>query len=457
VTRLIATSCTTAILGAGVTGVSVARFLARRGQAFTLFDSRSEHPQRAALEREFGVRNLVWGPFEAERLARFEELVVSPGLPLNQPALQQARNLGARLVGDIELFVRQARAPIVAITGSNAKSTVTSLVGEMARDAGIKVAVGGNIGTPALDLLADEVELYVLELSSFQLESVNRLGARVATVLNVSADHMDRYPDMPSYHQAKLRVYYGAEQVVFNSRDVLTQPPMSVKAQPITFGGRPEFHRFGLREDEEGAWLTWHLDPIMPASELKLKGRHNIDNALAALALGHAAGLPLERMCETLRRFPGLPHRCEWLGERGGIGFVNDSKGTNVGATLAALEGLAPERNPGATAGAARGKIVLIAGGEAKGADFTPLRKPVEAWVRSAILIGHAAGQLAEALADTTQVEQAGSMKEAVALAVQAAQPGDLVLLSPACASFDMFTNYRDRGEQFRQAVEGSI
>ncbi|UZJ46081.1 UDP-N-acetylmuramoyl-L-alanine--D-glutamate ligase [Marinimicrobium sp. C6131] len=445
--QLIASSCETAIVGAGVTGVSVARFLARRGQAFTLLDTRPEHPQREALEREFGAERIQFGPLDVALLSRVEEVVVSPGIAMSTPELQQARNAGARLVGDIELFVRFAKAPLIAITGSNAKSTVTTLVGEMARDAGVRVAVGGNLGTPALDLLDDSIELYVLELSSFQLEGVSKLSAKVATVLNVSADHMDRYPNMPAYHQAKLRVYFGAEQVVYNSQSVLTQPPMSVNAIPITFGGRPEFHRFGVAEHEGEPWLYWQLEPLMPASELRIKGRHNIDNALAALALGHSAGFSHESMLNTLRRFRGLPHRCEWVAEHDGVGYYNDSKGTNVGAAVAAIEGLAP----------ATGKIVLIAGGDPKGADFTELRKPVERCVRTLVLIGTAAEEMATVLGDLTDAIRADSMTDAVRKASAAAQAGDVVLLSPACASFDMFRNYQDRGEQFRRAVEARL
>ena len=442
--QLIATSCQTAIVGAGITGVSVARFLVRRGQAFKLLDTRENHPQREELVREFGTQRVQFGPLDPQWLGQQEEVVVSPGIDLRTPVLQQARNAGARLVGDIELFTRYATAPMIAITGSNAKSTVTTLVGQMASDAGVKVAVGGNLGTPALDLLADDVELYVLELSSFQLESVSKLGAKVATILNVSADHLDRYADMPAYHQAKLRVYFGAEQVVYNSQSVLTQPPMSVSAVPITFGGRPEFKRFGVAEHNGEDWLYWQLTPLMAASDLKIRGRHNVDNALASLALGYAAGLPMESMKETLRHFTGLPHRCEWVAERNGVTFFNDSKGTNVGAAVAAIEGLAP----------AGGKVVLIAGGDPKGVAFTDLRKPVASYVRAVVVIGRAAAQLEETLGELATTIRAGSMSEAVEKAAEVAESGDVVLLSPACASFDMFRNYQDRGDQFRQAVE---
>lgn len=445
VTELIATSSQTAIVGAGITGVSVARFLVRRGRPFTLFDTRPEHPAREALEREFGKENLVFGPLDVDALSLVEEVVVSPGIPLSTEALQEARNRGTRVVGDIELFTRYARAPIVAITGSNAKSTVTTLVGDMARDAGKNVAVGGNLGIPALELLDDSVELYVLELSSFQLEGVTKLGADVAAILNISADHMDRYSGMPAYHQAKLRVYYGARQVVYNSRSVLTQPPMSSGAEPITFGGPAEFRRFGATEHDGELWLTWQLDRLLAQSELKIKGRHNLENAQAALALGYASGLPIDSMLQTLRRFKGLPHRCEWVAELDSVTYYNDSKGTNVGAAVAAIEGLAP----------VNGKVVLIAGGDPKGADFAPLRTAVERSVRAGVLIGAAAGQLAEQLDGAAPIERAASLQDAVIKARALAQPGDVVLLSPACASFDMFACYQDRGDQFRRAVEG--
>lgn len=444
-TQMIATSSIKAIVGTGATGLSVARFLARQGQPFVLFDSRENPPGLARITREFPDAKVRLGALDAQELSLADEVIVSPGIALNSPGLAEAAAAGTPLIGDIELFLRYARAPLVAITGSNAKSTVTTLVGQMALEAGIKVAVGGNLGTPALDLLDDGNELYVLELSSFQLEAISRLGAKVATILNVSPDHLDRYDNLQAYHAAKLRVYLGAEQVVVNRKDILTHPPLSVGARPIFFGGPAEFNTFGLIEDNNETWLAWQFEKLMPASDLKIKGTHNLDNALAALALGHAVGIPHTSMVQTLKSFAGLPHRCEWVANHRGVDFFNDSKGTNVGAALAAIRGLA--RAPA--------KLVLIAGGEGKGGDFTQLRSAIKNEVRTLVLIGRDAQLVAEAQSPDTPIIFAESMNDAVAKAYAVAQPGDAVLLSPACASFDMFNGYVDRGEKFCAAVRG--
>lgn len=440
---MIATSSIKAVIGAGITGVSVARFLARQGQAFMLFDTRAEPPALKQLEHEFGSA-LQLGELDLEQLLLAEEIIVSPGVPLSSPALAAAKEAGIPVLGDIELFARFAQAPIVAITGSNAKSTVTTLVGEMAEQAGLNVGLGGNLGTAALDLLDDQRQLYVLELSSFQLETVSRLNAKVATILNISADHMDRYPNLMAYHAAKLRIYYGAEKIVVNRRDLLTHPPLGAGVKPIYFGGPAEFNSFGLLEQDGEQWLAWQFEPLISAAELKIKGGHNIDNALASLAVGHAAGLPMDAMLKALREFTGLAHRCEWVGEVDGIEFYNDSKGTNVGATLAAINGLAPSE----------GQLVLIAGGDGKGADFAPLRSAVKKNVRVLVLIGKDAERMADELADSARIIKASTMGQAVQSAFEEAQSGDLVLLSPACASLDMFANYEDRGRQFCTAVK---
>lgn len=442
--QMIATSSVKAIIGTGITGLSVARFCARQQQPFILFDTRLQPPALADIRAEFPDVALELGPLNAESLLLADEVIISPGLTVNDPAIAAAKAAGISVVGDIELFVRHAKAPIVAITGSNAKSTVTTLVGEMAVEAGIKVAVGGNLGTPALDLLDDSIELYVMELSSFQLETVNRLGAKVATILNISADHLDRYPDMRAYHAAKLRVYYGAEQVVFNRNDILTRPPLAQGAKPITFGGPAEFNHFGVMEEEGEAWLAWQFQPLLPARELMIRGKHNLDNALAALALGRAAGIPMTAMITALKKFRGLKHRCEWVANKKGVDFFNDSKGTNIGATVAAIHGLVN----------APAQLVLIAGGEGKGADFRELAPVVSGNVRALVLIGRDALQIEVALTGITKIVHANSMQDAVAKAYSAAEVGDSVLLSPACASFDMFKNYGDRGEQFCAAVE---
>jgi UDP-N-acetylmuramoylalanine--D-glutamate ligase len=350
-----------------------------------------------------------------------------------------------KLSGDIELFARYAKAPIVAITGSNAKSTVTTLVGEMAAAAGKRVAVGGNLGTPALDLLSDDIELYVMELSSFQLETTDQLGAEVATVLNISEDHMDRYSGLPAYHLAKHRVFRGARQVVVNRQDVLTRPLIGEGLPCWTFGlNKPDFHGFGLREEEGEKYLAFQFENLMPVRELKIRGAHNQANALAALALGHAVGLPMDAMLSSLRSFGGLEHRCQWLRERNGVSYYDDSKATNVGAALAAIEGLGAD---------IPGKLVLVAGGDGKGADFSGLRAPVAANCRAVVLIGRDAELIAQALGDEVSLVRVATLDDAVLRCAEIAQPGDAVLLSPACASFDMFKNYEERGRLFAQAV----
>ncbi|WP_122662702.1 UDP-N-acetylmuramoyl-L-alanine--D-glutamate ligase [Pseudomonas viridiflava] len=433
------------IVGLGKSGMSLVRFLASRGVSFAVADTRENPPELATLRRDYPQVDVRCGELDVEFLCRADELYVSPGLALATPALQQAAARGVKLSGDIELFARYAKAPIIAITGSNAKSTVTTLVGEMAAAAGKRVAVGGNLGTPALDLLSDDIELYVMELSSFQLETTDQLGAEVATVLNISEDHMDRYSGLPAYHLAKHRVFRGARQVVVNRQDVLTRPLIGEGLPCWTFGlNKPDFHGFGLREEDGEKYLAFQFENLMPARELKIRGAHNQANALAALALGHAVGLPMDAMLSSLRSFGGLEHRCQWLRERNGVSYYDDSKATNVGAALAAIEGLGAD---------IEGKLVLIAGGDGKGADFSGLRAPVAANCRAVVLIGRDAELIAQALGDDVALVRVATLDDAVLRCAEIAQSGDAVLLSPACASFDMFKNYEERGRLFAQAV----
>lgn len=435
------------VVGLGKSGMSVVRFLAQRGVAFAVADTRDNPPELVTLRRDYPQVEVRCGELDVDFLCRADELYVSPGLALATPALQAAAARGVKLSGDIELFARNAKAPIIAISGSNAKSTVTTLVGEMAAAAGKRVAVGGNLGTPALDLLDDSIELYVMELSSFQLETTDNLGAEVATVLNVSEDHMDRYSGLPAYHLAKHRIFRGARQVVVNRQDALSRPLMSEGLPCWTFGlSQPDFKAFGLREDNGEKYLAFEFENLMPVRELRIRGAHNQSNALAALALGHAVGLPFDAMLATLRTFAGLEHRCQWVREHQGVNYYNDSKATNVGAALAAIEGLGADIT---------GKLVLIAGGDGKGADFSGLRAPVAAHCRAVVLLGRDAEQLAAALGDATALVRVQTLEEAVQRCAELAQPGDAVLLSPACASLDMFKNYEERGQLFAQAVEG--
>jgi len=434
------------VVGLGKSGMSLVRFLARQGTPFAVADTRENPPELVTLRSQYPQVEVRCGELDADFLCRAQELYVSPGLSLRTPALVEAAARGVRMSGDIDLFARHAKAPIVAITGSNAKSTVTTLVGEMAAAAGKRVAVGGNLGTPALDLLADEVELYVLELSSFQLETCDRLNAAVATCLNVSEDHMDRYDGMADYHLAKHRIFRGAKQVVVNRADALSRPLIADSVPCWTFGtDKPDFKAFGLIEEGAEKWLAFQFETLLPVRELKIRGAHNQSNALAALALGHAVGLPFEPMLQTLREFTGLAHRCQWVGEREGVNYYDDSKATNVGAALAAIEGLGADID---------GKLVLLAGGDGKGADFSALREPVGKFCRAVVLLGRDAELVGAALGDDVKKVRVQTLDEAVRKAAELAQAGDAVLLSPACASLDMFKNFEERGRLFAKTVE---
>lgn len=442
--NLIASNATTVIAGIGVTGLSVARYLARRGQPFVLVDSRAAPPAWNEACAAFPDQVLASDHFGAELFCSAGKLVVSPGLSLVRDDIQAAVAAGVPVLGDIELFAREAQAPIVAITGSNGKSTVTTLLGEMARSAGRRVAVGGNLGTPALDLLADDVDLYVLELSSFQLETCLELGAAVACVLNVSPDHMDRYATLQDYHRAKHRIFRKVGKVVFNRDDVLSRPLLSDDVPRWSFGlDRADVHGYGVAEQDGAQWLWREFTPLLPLAEMGLRGRHNVANGLAALALGEQLGLPLAPMLDALRSFRGLPHRCELIADRDGVAWINDSKGTNVGATLAAVEGLGADHN-----------LILIAGGQGKGADFSPLAPAVARHVRELVLLGEDAEAVATALHAVATPHFVTDLNAAVQRAHQLARPGDTVLLSPACASLDMFADFEDRGRQFTRAVE---
>jgi len=432
----------------GATGISVARFLSKENKKFIMLDTRQTPESLKAFIQEFPEVPYVLGDLSDESLADVSEIVLSPGVDIKNPVLQRAINKGVSITGDIQLFIDAIDQPYVAITGSNAKTTVTTLVGEMIAAAGSTVKIGGNIGIPALELLTEtkeKINFYVLELSSFQLETVRETNAEVASILNLSADHMDRYEGFSEYHQAKQRVYFGAKKIVINRDDALTQPPISADVKVTSFGlSAPDIGHFGLLEENGQVYLAFGLKKLMPIDELKIVGKHNYQNALAALALTWSLGLQFEPMLEVLRQFSGLPHRCQFVANFNGVKFINDSKGTNIGATLAAIEGLA---NPSC-------QLVLIAGGEGKGADFTPLTPVFKKHVSSLVTIGRDASQL-EDIAKNAGIssQKASSLQEAVVLAYSRCKKGDVVLLSPACASFDMFKSYLDRGEKFIAAV----
>ncbi|MDD2893263.1 MAG: UDP-N-acetylmuramoyl-L-alanine--D-glutamate ligase [Halothiobacillaceae bacterium] len=436
------------IVGLGKTGLSVARFLARRGESFAVVDSRDNPPGLDDLRRECPQVELRLGCFDADWLASFTTLVVSPGVAVADPAIQAAARAGAEIIGDIELFARSvpAESKLIAITGSNGKSTVTTLVGELLLAAGCKVRMGGNLGTPALDLLVGEqAEVYVLELSSFQLETTHSLKPAAATVLNISADHMDRYADLAAYAQAKCKVYQHAQCALVNRDDAwsMALADASNAASTVSFGldAPADVADWGLLEHEGALWLAHGATRLVREQDLHIRGRHNMANALAALALTNAVGVDAGRVLDALKQFGGLAHRSQFVGHFAGLDWVNDSKGTNVGATAAALAGQAQP-------------VILIAGGVGKEQDFSPLRPLLADKVRAVVLIGQDAEQMAEAWQGAARCVRASDMAGAVQQAAALGQPGDVVLLSPACASFDMFSGYEQRGQVFAAAVQ---
>jgi UDP-N-acetylmuramoylalanine--D-glutamate ligase len=432
----------TLVMGLGKSGLSAVRTLLALGAAVAVTDSRPAPPGLVELQRQYPQVPCYPGGFPAAVVAGAARLLVSPGVSLQTPVIAAAAARGVPVWGDIELFARLARAPVAAITGSNGKSTVTTLLGLMAEQAGVRVAVGGNLGTPALELLAQPAtELYVLELSSFQLESTGSLNARVATVLNISPDHLDRHGSLAAYTQAKQRIFRGDGWQVINADD----PAVTAMAEPGRPGlqftlAEPAPGEFGLRRCAGELWLAHGADCWLAAAELRISGAHNLANALAALSMGYALGLERTAMLAALRTFTGLPHRTRLVLEWDGVRWYDDSKGTNVGATVAAVNGLP-------------GRLVLIAGGDGKGQDFTPLGAALVPKVHALVLLGRAAPAIAAAAGGCVPVHRARDMAQAVAMAAQLAHPGDSVLLSPACASFDMFSNYEERGEVFAAEV----
>jgi UDP-N-acetylmuramoylalanine--D-glutamate ligase len=438
----------TVVVGLGRTGLSCARYLHARGVMFAVTDDRSSPPEVGALKHLAPETQVRFGAFDTALLDGAAQIVASPGVSLREPFLLQAAARGIPIVGDIELFARAARAPIAAITGTNGKSTVTTLVAQMAEAAGARTLAGGNLGRPALDLLdAPAPDLYVLELSSFQLETTQSLHAAAATVLNVTPDHMDRYATLDEYAAAKARVLDHCDTAVLNMDDAAVRAMAGRASRELRFSLRADtaadYAVAGVNgQGEAEISLTYQGQRIVAMSELKLTGLHNAANALAALAMCDALGLARAPCVQALREFAGLPHRSQWVAEVSGVRYVDDSKGTNVGATLAAVAGM-------------QGPLILIAGGQGKGQDFAPLAAALRGKVRHVVLLGQDAKFIAAALTDVCTTQFARTMEEAVQLAAAAAQPGDTVLLSPACASLDMFRDYAHRGDVFAAAVQG--
>jgi UDP-N-acetylmuramoylalanine--D-glutamate ligase len=447
------------VLGLGDTGLSMAKWLARQGASVRVADTRTEPPRLAELKRSLPSVPAHCGPFREEMFAEVDLLAVSPGVPLFEPRVRRALDAGVEIAGDIELFAQalpEPRPQIIAVTGTNGKSTVTSLAGAMAREAGADCEVAGNIGPAVLDALMRREDegrvagLWVLELSSFQLETTRSLSADAATVLNITEDHLDRYRGIEEYASAKARIFSGDGVQVLNRNDPRSLSMALSGRKTITFGldAPRRGEDWGLLERAAEPWLAQGAHAHLLVREMKLPGLHNAGNALAALALCRALNLPLEPLLVALREFKGLPHRVELVGESDSVRWFDDSKGTNVGSTVAALAGLSH----------GDAKVILIAGGDGKGQNFSPLKDAVARSARALVLIGRDAPLIEAAVAGAgVPVRRAVSMDEAVAQAAQAAHPGDSVLLSPACASFDMFRDYRHRGEVFRRAVERRI
>ena len=440
------------VVGLGDTGLSCVRFLYERGIELAITDSRAEPPCLQAVRDAYPDVAVFINGIDAQAIERADVLLVSPGVPLRTPIIQVAIEAGKDVIGDIELFVRCVTKPVVAITGSNGKSTVTSLVGEMARLAQRQVFVGGNIGTPALQLAEHnpQAQMYVLELSSFQLETTYSLNAAASVILNLSEDHMDRYATLAEYGAAKATIYRGDGAVVINEDDnfvaALAQSIDQDRAlYRFTLGLPQDGNTFGIRDKQGRPWLARGNQLLLAADEVRIKGQHNLANALAALALGTAVNLPMPAMLQALREFPGLAHRTQWVAEKNGVQWFNDSKATNVGAALAAIEGLTAQR------------LFVILGGQGKGQDFAPLREALAARNSFAILLGEDASRIADALGGSIPQQHVASLQEAVSYAAQHASKGDVVLLSPACASFDMFRNYMHRGEVFMQLVKEAL
>lgn len=434
------------VAGLGISGVSAVNFLHEQGYRVAVTDSREVPPGHDKIPADVQTS---FGMLDQDLLLQAEEIIISPGLDLKLPEIQAAIAKGILVVSEIQILRRATDKPIVAITGSNAKSTVTTLIGLMAQDAGVKAAVGGNLGRPALDLTHDDPDVYILELSSFQLETTSNLAAEVAVVLNMSEDHLDRHGDMAGYHAAKHRIFQAVKKVVYNRDDSLTRPLVPDVTPMQSFGlNAPDLNQYGiLREDNGTIWLARGRERLLKSSEMYIQGTHNVANALACLALGEAIGLPRDKMLETLKTFKGLEHRCEFVKEVNNVRYYNDSKGTNIGATLAALDGL------GAAIEAQGGKVAIILGGQGKGQDFTALRDSLQKYAKVAVLMGEDRPIIEKAITGTTTLLYAESLQEAVTLAQQHTHAHDVVLLSPACASFDMFTGYPERGQRFVEYV----
>lgn len=429
------------VVGIGATGLSVARYLHRNNLAATYFDSRDEPPALEQLKELQPDAKIQLGKTRIPK--GIDRVIASPGISDSHPLLEKALKKKLEVISDIELFARDVSVPFVAITGSNGKSTVTTLLFHMCRADGRSVLAGGNLGEPALDLLNEEQpDLFVLELSSFQLHRTQSLPAKVAVLLNVSPDHLDWHADETEYREAKYRIYREAKLAVINRADESAAAEAEHCDRKISFGlDAPEEGQYGIRDDEGCAYLACGETLLLATHELAMVGKHNQLNALAALAAGDLLGLDHAAMLQVLVEFPGLPHRMQFVARLGSVDYINDSKATNVAAAVASIDSVDT-------------MLVLIAGGDGKGGDFSGLAKSIEDKLRAAVLVGKDAEAIARALDTVMPVHFADDMDTAVRLAAECAESGDTVLLAPACASLDQYDNYMQRGDAFCSAVE---
>lgn len=434
------------VAGLGKTGHAIANFLRRKNLSFIAFDTRAEVDGIDEFRADFPGTQVYLQQLPDAIYSKLIQIIVSPGVDLRADFLQRARGLDIEIIGDIECLAREISAPVIAITGTNGKSTVTTLVGAMAQAAGLNVIVAGNIGMPVLEQLDPECrpDLWVLELSSFQLDLTYSLNPIAATILNVTADHLDRHITMAAYTAAKQRIYTGAKNIIYNRQDAGTYPQNGENIITIGLDEPPEECHWGIIQQCNDTYLARGSKCLLSIDNLAIKGTHNWQNALAACAFATIIGISEQHIISVLTTFGGLPHRCQLVRSLNQVEWINDSKGTNVGATLAAIHGIGTSMT---------GKIVLIAGGLGKGADFTALKQPLENHVRALILIGEDTEKIATAVAGSTMIIKEKSMQDAVNSAQLCAVAGDTVLLSPACASFDMFDDFNHRGAAFANLV----
>ena len=449
------------VVGLGKSGLSAVNYLHALGYPVAVTDAGlpklAEHLPTDIVTK--------FGALDGELLAVADRIIISPGIDPYLPVFDGARAKKIAIVSDLQLFhevAKQRHIPIIAITGSNAKSTVTTLVGEMVKNAGFKVGVGGNLGTPALDLLLEPIQMAVLELSSFQLQTTTNLAAKVATVLNMSPDHLDRHGNMLGYHQAKHRIFQGVQSIVVNREDLLSRPLVADDMPTISFGSNaPDMNQYGLIKDSDGEiWLARGRERLLNEKDVPIKGEHNLMNALSALAIGELAGLPLESMLTTLKNFVGLPHRCEFITTTHQLDCFDDSKGTNIGSTIAAILGLGKVYAPKGK------KLAVILGGQGKGQNFAELAKPLMEYAQVVYFIGEDADKIVADLASAgldshnsagIVLTECQTLEQAVKQAWQdqSTFPAlGVLLLSPACASFDQFSGYVERGQVFQRLVK---